>query len=68
MTLFSAPTWQIVGVHRTSRFFGVISFTFRLITFISSLDALAELNDIYKDLGSRVEPFDDELFLSLLQE
>ena len=69
MTLFYTPTWQVGGVRRTACFFVlVISFILSLENFLSSLEALIELNNLREALGSRVEPLDDELFLPLLQE
>ena len=46
----------------------MISFTLRLENFPISLEELAETDELREALGSGVEPFDDELFLSLLWE
>ena len=40
----------------------VISFTLCLEYFLSSLEALAELNKLREDLGGRVKPLDDGFF------
>ena len=68
MTLCSAPTWRIGGVHQTAWFFFVlvISFTLYLENFLGSLEMLAEIDGIREALGSRVEPLDGEFFLTLL--
>ena len=69
MTLFSVPTWWVSGVHWTACFFVlVISFTLSLETFLSSIDALREPDDLCDDLSSIVVPLDDEFFLLLIME
>ena len=69
MTLCSAPTWRIGGVHRAACFFVlVIYFTLNLENFLSSLKALAELDKIREALGCGVYPLDYEFILSLLWE
>ena len=47
-------------------FFLVISFTLRLGYFLSSFEALKELDKLREALGCGLEPLDDELFLPLL--
>ena len=67
MTLCSAPTWLIGGVHRTAWFFYlVISFTLRLEYFLFSFEALTELDELREALGCGVKPLDYEFFLPLL--
>ena len=66
MTLFSAPTWWIGGVHRTDFFVLVISFILHLEYFLSFFEALTELDDLREALGCGVEPLDYEFFLPLL--
>ena len=61
MTLCSALTWRIGGAHQNVFF--VISFTLRVEYFLSSLEKLAELNELREALGDGFEPLDDEVFL-----
>ena len=46
----------------------VIYFTMRLEYFLSSFEALTELDELRKALGYGVEPLDDELSFPLLWE
>ena len=51
-----------------SLFVLVISFTLRLEYFLSSFDALTELDKLRESLGFGVKPLGYELFFTLLQE
>ena len=69
MILCSDPTWRIGGVHWIACFFVlVISLTLLLEYFLSSSEALAEIDEVREALGFKVSPLYDDFFFSLLWE